>query len=260
MNERLKAYLAARDYEQIADGAVRWIREWFAANGSASPAVIGISGGKDSSTVAALCSEALGRERVLGVLMPNGMQPDIDVSRKLVETLGIRSVEVNIEGAYRAAREAVTGAEIVPGGGKLAFSRQAQINLGPRLRMTTLYAVSQCVNGRVSNNSNRSECYVGYSTRYGDSAGDFSPLMNLTVTEVRLIGRILGLPAEFVDKAPSDGLSGRTDEDALGFSYETLDTWILTGRCDDAQALEKIERRHRGNLFKLQPMPAYVLP
>lgn len=249
MNDILGKYIATHDYYKVTEDAVSWIRDWFRVNGPDSPAVIGISGGKDSTVTAALCKEALGAERVLGVMMPNGVQPDIDVSRRVIETLGIPSVEINIQNAYKGVMDAVLGAD-------LSLSRQAEINLGPRLRMATLYAVSQCVNGRVSNNSNRSERYVGYSTRYGDSVGDFAPLANLTVTEVRTVGAVLGIPSEFVQKAPSDGLSGHTDEDALGFTYDALDTWILTGT-GDPDILERIEKKHKANAFKLEPMPEF---
>ena len=251
MNEKLRAYLACRDYDTITRGCVEWIRSWFAENGPASPAVIGISGGKDSSVVAALCREALGRDRVFGVLMPNSVQPDIHVSRLLVEHLDIPHAEVNIAESVLGVRNSVLAAG-------LAFTDQMTINLPPRIRMTTLYAVSQCMNGRVSNNCNRSENYVGYSTVFGDAAGDFSPLANLTVTEVKQVGRCLGLPEMFVEKPPSDGLTDRTDEDNFGFTYEDMDTYILTGFCPDEEIRERIDRRHKANLFKLRPMPEYV--
>jgi len=270
MNERLSRYLEQRDYEALTQRLVEWIRDWFRANGPESPAVIGISGGKDSSVAAALCREALGRDRVFGVMMPNGVQPDIDVSEDLIRTLGIPGGTVNIQDAYLGVKYAIeTGLapkrdEAVSGRAEaeppvFGLSRQAEINLGPRLRMATLYAVSQCMNGRVSNTSNRSEAYVGYSTRWGDAVGDFAPLLNLTVAEVRIVGRILGLPARFVEKAPSDGLSGKTDEDALGFTYEALDTYILTGFCDDPAVKEAIDRRHAANRFKLEPMPMFEI-
>ena len=267
MNERLAEYLDRRDYEAMTGRLVGWIRDWFRANGPDSPAVIGISGGKDSSVVAALCKEALGRDRVFGVMMPNGEQADIEVSKDLMRTLGIPGGTVNIQNGYLGLQHAIeTGlAPKRPDGDAcrcgepelFGLSRQASINLGPRLRMATLYAVSQCINGRVVNTSNRSEAYVGYSTRWGDSVGDLAPLINLTVAEVRIVGRILGLPGRFVEKAPSDGLSGRTDEDALGFTYEALDTYILTGVCDDPTVKEAIDRRHAANLFKLEPIPAF---
>lgn len=250
MNEALENYLSGRDYRRIAEQSVEFVRDWFAENGRDARAVIGISGGKDSSVVAAICVRALGKERVLGVLMPRGEQPDIDVSRRLVEFLGIESHEINIADGYEAVTRAITEQGV-------GLSRQAQINLSPRLRMSVLYAVSQCVNGRVSNNGNASERYVGYFTKYGDGAGDFAPLANLTVTEVKLVGRCLGLPEEFIEKPPADGLTGLTDEDNLGFSYEALDTYILTGICPDEGMKARIDAKHAANAFKLRPIPAF---
>ena len=236
--------------EKVKNDIVKWIQDWFEENGRGCKAVVGLSGGKDSSVVAALCVEALGRDNVFGVLMPNGEQFDIDVSHKLVEHLGIESAVINIKDAY----EGVVG-EMMKRFGK--FEGQAKVNLPPRLRMSVLYAVSQTVNGRVANTCNLSEDWVGYSTRYGDCAGDFSPLSNLTVQEVKAVGRTLGLPAMFVDKVPIDGLCGRTDEDNLGFTYDVLDRYIREGICEDQQIREKIDRMHRMNLFKLQLMPSF---
>ncbi len=236
--------------DKVKDDIVRWIREWFETNGKDCRAVVGLSGGKDSSVVAALCVEALGRERVLGVLMPNGEQFDIDVSHKLAEHLGIESMVVNIKDAY----EGIVG-ELKKHFD--AFEGQAKVNLPPRLRMAALYAVSQSVNGRVANTCNLSEDWVGYATRYGDGAGDFSPLSNLTVQEVKAVGRSLGLPDMFVEKVPIDGLCGLTDEDNLGFTYAVLDRYIREGVCEDEETKKKIDRMHKANLFKLQPMPVF---
>ncbi len=251
MNQYLENYLKERDYNLIAYKAVQFVREWFEKNGPDAPAVIGISGGKDSSVTAAICAKALGRDRVMGVMMPNNSQSDIDVSRRLVEYLGIPHTEINIKDGYDGIMNSISAAGFDP-------SEQARINLGPRVRMALLYAVSQSINGRVSCNGNRSERYVGYFTSYGDGAGDFSLLANLTVHEVRAVGTALGLPDEFVYKAPADGLSGKTDEDRLGFTYETLDTYILTGRCDDAEAKAKIDAKHKANLFKLSPITQFT--
>ena len=237
------------DAVQIKDRCVAWIRQFFAENGKDCTAVIGISGGKDSSVVAVLCVEALGKDRVIGVLMPQGVQPDIGASRQLVAHLGIRSYEINIGAAVQAVLESFPE--------NLEASRQTAINLPPRIRMSTLYAVSQSVNGRVANTCNYSEDYVGYSTRYGDMAGDFSPLGKLTVTEVKAIGHALGLPEELVEKEPSDGLTGKTDEDNLGFTYAALDAYIRTGVCDDPEIKAKIDQKHSANLFKLLPMPTF---
>ncbi|MBQ2824628.1 MAG: NAD(+) synthase, partial [Clostridia bacterium] len=228
---------------------VNWIRDFFEVNGKGCPAVLGISGGKDSSVVAALCVEALGKDRVVGVLMPNGEQSDIDMAKLLVEHLGIKHYIINIKDAVEGVKNAM------PEGFEL--SKQSLINIPPRIRMSTVYAVSQSLNGRVANTCNLSEDYVGYSTRYGDSVGDFSPLSKLTVTEVKAIGRELKLPEVLVDKVPSDGLTGKTDEDNLGFTYAVLDKYIRTGEIEDMEAKEKIDRLNKMNKFKLELMPMF---
>lgn len=233
--------------EKVKNECVQWIRDFFEESGKGCNAVIGISGGKDSSVVAALCVEALGNDRVIGVLMPNGVQADIDMAKLLVEHLGIKHYIVNIKDAM----------EGIVGSFPFELSKQSRENLPPRIRMATLYAVSQSHNGRVANTCNLSEDWVGYSTRYGDSVGDFSPCSNLTVQEVKAIGRLLGLPDVLVDKVPIDGLCGRTDEENLGFTYAELDRYIREGIIDDAEKKENIDRRHRNNLFKLQLMPSF---
>ena len=233
--------------EKTKDGCVRWIRRFFEKNGKGCNAVVGISGGKDSSVVAALCAEALGRDRVIGVLMPMGEQHDIDMAELLVRHLGIRSYTVNIKEAVEAVKGSIP----------FELSKQSRENLPPRIRMSVLYAVSQSNNGRVANTCNLSEDWVGYSTRYGDAAGDFSPCSHLTVQEVKAVGRVLGLPTVLVDKPPEDGLCGRTDEDNLGFTYAELDRYIREGVIDDPEKKKNIDRRHEMNLFKLKMMPSY---
>lgn len=240
------------DVKKATNDCVQWIKDFFEKNGKDCMAVVGISGGKDSSVVAALCVEALGKDRVFGVLMPQGEQPDIDYSRMLVDHLGIDSCVVNIGNAVRTLKH-----EIKPQLGD-RWSKQTSTNLPARIRMTTLYAVSQTVNGRVANTCNLSEDWVGYATRYGDAAGDFSPLSQLTVTEVKAIGRELGLPSELVDKTPTDGLCGKTDEDNLGFTYAELDAYIRDGIEPNEEVKAKIDSMHEKNLFKLQPMPSFV--
>lgn len=236
--------------DKVKDDIVKWIRDWFSENGKGCKAVVGLSGGKDSSVVAALCVAALGKTRVLGVMMPNGEQFDIDVSHKLAEHLGIESIVVNIKDAYDGViRELSKHFD--------SFEGQAKVNLPPRLRMAALYAVSQSVNGRVANTCNLSEDWVGYATKFGDGAGDFSPLSKLTVQEVKAVGRACGLPDLFVEKVPIDGLCGLTDEDNLGFTYAVLDRYIREGVCEDAAIKERIDRLHQMNLFKLQPMPVF---
>ena len=237
------------DAVKVKDACVLWIREFFENNGKGCNAVLGISGGKDSSVAAALCVEALGKDRVIGVLMPSGVQHDIDAAYMLVNHLGIKHYEINIKDAVEGIKSAIAPA--------LELSVQSNTNLPPRIRMATLYAVSQSVNGRVVNTCNLSEDWVGYSTRYGDAAGDFSPMSLLTVQEVKEIGRVIGLPDELVDKTPIDGLQGKTDEDNLGFTYAVLDRYIRTGEIDDMKTKERIDYLHRINQFKLQLMPVF---
>ena len=235
------------DAKTVKDQCVRWIQEFFRQNGPDCNAIVGISGGKDSSVVAALCVEALGKERVIGVLMPCGQQHDIDMAQLLVNHLGIKHYIINIQAAVEAMKAAMP----------FELSTQSKTNLPPRIRMTTLYAVAQSHNGRVANTCNLSEDWVGYSTRYGDAAGDFSPCSLLTVQEVKAIGRVLGLPEVLVEKVPIDGLCGKTDEENLGFRYAELDRYIRTGEIDDPEKKAKIDRLHQLNQFKLELMPAF---
>ena len=238
------------DAAKVKCEAVAWIRGWFEKNGKGCKAVVGISGGKDSSVAAALCVEALGKDRVIGVLMPNGEQSDIAMSRLLVAHLGIEHYVVNIHDGYQGLLGEVRQA-------LGTVSRDTEINLAPRLRMSTLYAVAQSRNGRVANTCNLSEDWVGYSTRYGDSAGDFSPLSMLCVREVKALGRELGLPECLVEKVPIDGLCGQTDEEKLGFTYATLDAYIRDGIEPDADTKARIDRLYELNRFKVRFMDVF---
>lgn len=225
-----------------------WIKEWFDENGPKASAVIGISGGKDSTIIANLLVKALGKDRVVGVMMPNGVQADISDSQKVIDALGIKSYTVNIEDAYNGLIRQLDNP-----------TSDTKINIGPRLRMTTLYAIAQSLpnGGRVCNTCNASEDYVGYSTKYGDAAGDFSPCSDYLVTEMLQIGDELGLPYDLVHKTPSDGLCGKTDEDNLGFTYAELDNYIQTGEIDSIEKKNLIDRKHKMNLHKLRLMPKY---
>ena len=242
--------------EKATEGIIKWIQKWFEINGKGCNAVIGISGGKDSTVCAGLLVKALGKDRVIGVLMPNGAQADINDSYKVCEVLGINKYVINIDQAYRHILRAI-------GFNLIDVSRQTEENLPPRLRMSVLYAVSQSVNGRVCNTCNLSEDWVGYSTRYGDSVGDFSPLSNYTVTEVKEIGHYLGLPSELVDKTPIDGLCGKSDEENLGFTHAELDQYIRNGILPSPKIKKIIDDRHVKNAFKLclmQVAPQYGYP
>lgn len=234
------------DAKKVKDACVQWIKDWFDMNGKGCNAVVGISGGKDSSVVAALCVEALGKDRVIGVLMPNGEPIDEDATR-LIKHLGINYLIIDIFDTVFSLQRTLA----------FQLTEQSKINLPPRIRMSALYMVSQSSNSRVANTCNLSEDWIGYSTRYGDSVGDFSPLSRLTVTEVKAIGYELGLPRELIEKVPSDGLCGKTDEDNFGFTYAVLDRYIREGICEDEAIKAKIDAMHKRNLFKLQPMPVF---
>ncbi len=238
--------------EKVIEDITEWIKIYFEENGTPdTKAVLGISGGKDSSIAAALCVKALGKDRVIGVLMPQGEQADIDCSRKLVEFLGIENYTINIGSTVNALLDEISA--------DMTLTRQAEINTPARIRMTTVYAVAACMNGRVVNTCNLSEDWIGYSTKFGDSAGDFSPLSDLTVTEVVKIGDALGLPYELVHKVPIDGLSGKTDEENFGFTYEILDKYIRgeIDLADNPELKAKIDSMNARNQHKLKLMPKF---
>ena len=232
---------------------VDWIKHYFIRNGADSKAIIGISGGKDSTIAAALCVKALGPDRVIGVLMPHGKQEDIEDARKVCNILGIQSVEINIGETCLCLYEAInTGCDYE---NSVSANKAVTTNLPARIRMTTLYAMAAELGGRVCNTCNRSENYVGYSTKYGDHAGDFSPLGNYTVRELLAIGDALDLPHDLVHKTPSDGMCGSSDEDNLGFTYEELDAYLLEGIAPAYESLKLIEQAHTRNMHKLINIP-----
>ena len=232
---------------------IQWIKDYFETNGKGCKAVVGISGGTDSSVVAALLVKALGKENVIGIMMPNGVQHDIDVSLALVKLLYIPHYTINIASPVNAMKEEIEKVTGIDTSDKPIY----YTNTPARIRMSVLYGVSALIGGRVANTCNLSEDYVGYSTKFGDAAGDFSPISSFTKTEVRELGRELGLPKEFVEKIPEDGMSGLSDEEKLGFTYAELDRYIRTGEIDDLAKKEKIERLHKANLHKILPMPRY---
>ena len=236
-----------------SEKVIEWIKQYFKDNGKDCNAIIGISGGCDSSVTTALLVKALGKDRVIGVLMPNGDQYDIDCSYQLVKFLDIKHYVININKPYLELTNEIDT--------KLKIDSKLydiyRTNTPSRLRMATLYGISGLFNGRVANTCNLSEDYVGYSTKFGDSAGDFSPISNFTKTEVRELGEELGLPKNLIYKVPEDGMSFKSDEEKLGFTYEVLDKYIRTGEIDDLKIKEKIDKMHLANLHKIKLMPSY---
>lgn len=236
---------------------IAWIKEWFEQNGPNCNAVLGISGGKDSTICAKLCVEALGADRVIGILMPNGEQKDIDYSYKVCETLGIKYFVHNINTTVGSVLNNIIENQLI-------ISEQTTINLPARIRMSTLYAYSQSLNGQVVNTCNLSEEMVGYSTRWGDSVGDFSPLGNLTVTEILEIGDYLGLPKELVHKTPIDGLNIKedgsyvTDEDNLGVTYAEIDSYLGVNPMPiNNTTWNKVDDLVHKSSFKRKPIPTF---
>ena len=244
------------DVEKVTGDCIQWIKDWFEKNGPGCNAVIGISGGKDSTIVTKLCVEALGADRVIGVMMPNGVQKDISDSIRICKLIGIKNYTINIENSVNSILKEMNESGI-------EITEQTKTNLPARIRMSTLYAVSQSNNGRVSNNCNKSEDTMGYSTRYGDAAGDFSPLSELTTVEIVEIGDYLGLPYDLVHKTPIDGLNTNadgsyvTDEQSMGVSYDDIHKYVRMRNELSQETIDYISGREKKNLFKLQLMPKF---
>lgn len=264
---------------------VNWIKEYAKAS-NLRGVVIGVSGGKDSAVVAALCCEALGKHNVFGVLMPNNVQSDISDSKEVVEFLGIKNVTINIGSAYKelvsTINDSMSGSIFEPDSKIKKLDKESnqahdflndktKTNIPPRLRMTTLYAVAQELGYRVAGTGNRSEAYVGWFTKWGDGAHDFNPIAHLTTEQVINVGIELGLPEHLVKKTPADGLTGKSDEDNLGFTYKKLNDFILKSELkstyvgdndeesiDDVVVKLKIEKLHKISAHKREPVPNMI--
>lgn len=250
------------DAEFYKDSVIDWIKNWFEnRSGNARGIVIGISGGKDSTVAAALCAKAIGKDKVLGVLMPNGEQKDIEDSIEICEHLGISYRVVNIRPVYDAIYNMIRYSKNYMANENIdsffPLSNHTLTNIPPRIRMTTLYAIGQEMGYRVCGTGNASEAYVGYFTKWGDGAHDFNPIANFTTDEVVALGHALGLPSHLVDKIPSDGLCGKTDEDNLGFTYKELNAYLHGNEIVDKEIVEKIEKLHIYNLHKRDPIPRF---
>ena len=238
------------DAKKVKEQLIEGIRDWFEKNGKGCNAVIGLSGGKDSTIVAKLCVEALGADRVIGVGIPDKGQ-GLNEADAIAEWMGITFKQIRIDYLSDAIRKLL----------KISSTKitdQADMNVPPRLRMLMLYAISQSCNGRVIGTCNASENYIGYFTKYGDGASDFEPIADLTVHELYQIGDELGIPKKWTYKTPDDGLPHSCPDDEkfekMGFNYEKLDNYLRLGTSGDEVADKAIEKMHQQNLFKLNPV------
>ena len=241
------SFNAEKAYKQLVD----WIKEYFAGQGEDTIAVLGMSGGKDSLIAAKLCADAIGSHRVLGVMMPNVVQSDIQDAIDTINYLGINGMRINIGDMCQAQYNELerNSIELTP---------LITTNVPARMRMVTLYSVAAANHGRVVCTSNESETYIGYSTKWGDGVGDFAPLKGLVVREILAIGEYLGLPDRFLYKEPADGMTGKTDQDILGFTYEELDSYIRDKKVPEkVETLRKIKERHRGCHHKRGHVPVF---
>lgn len=229
------------DVKKIID----FIKDYFQKNSWAKGAVIGMSGGKDSLIVAKLCVEALGKDRVLGVIMPNGQMTDLSDAIDSCKLLGI---DYNIVDISKSYNEILSSAKTVLDDKHIPLNSVTSINIAPRVRTATLYAIGASMDYLVANTSNLSEAMVGYTTKWGDNVGDFGVIANFTKSEVCEIGLLLGLPERLVHKVPSDGLSGKSDEEKLGFAYKNLDEFIRQGKLSFDH--DKILRMHKNSEHK----------
>jgi NAD+ synthase len=236
------------DIKKQTENCIAWIQDYFDnKSGNAKGVIVGISGGKDSAVVVGLLCKAIGKEKVFGVLIPNGEQKDIEDSKKICKCLGIRYLIVNIENVYEEIIDSIY----------IELTDQSKINIPARIRMTILYAIGSTMNYRICGTGNASEAYVGYCTKYGDSACDFNPIANFITDEVIAIGDYLGLPYDIVHKTPCDGLCGKSDEDNLGFTYAELNEYINTGKCINENIKTKIDNMHIYSRHKFDYIPTY---
>ena len=238
-----------------AENAIEWIKQYVEKAG-AKGIVIGNSGGKDSATVLAMATRAIGKERVIAVSMPcYSNKNDFEDAKLVADTFGVRFLTVNLSDCYQQMEEEIHSELNKIGIEEL--SKEATINIKPRLRMTTLYGIAQTLDYLVIGTGNLCESMVGYTTKWGDSASDFNPIGNFTVDEVLQIGRYLGVPEKILKKAPDDGLGGQTDEEKMGITYKQIAEMIETGDTDDEWAKQEILKRFQSSKHKRELVPVY---
>jgi NAD+ synthase len=229
-----------------------WIKD-YVASAHSKGVVLGMSGGKDSLIVAKLCINALGNQNVFGVIMPNGEMKDFSDAQKTCELLEMPYTVINIADAYDSVIEN-TKKVLEPM--QKQISSVSLVNTAPRIRMTTLYSIAASLGYLVANTSNLSEAMTGYTTKWGDNVGDFAPIANFTKTEVCKMGELLGLPYDLVFKKPSNGLTGKTDEDNMGITYDELDLYIREGKIpqnyERIQKLFNISNHKRNGIAKFE--------
>lgn len=241
--------------EEETNNIIKWIKEYIKQSG-AKGVVVGNSGGKDSSTVIALATKAIGKENVITIGMPClSNDNDLEDARLVSETFNVPILEIDLSSTYNELEDKINK-ELIKNNLSNEISKEGKINIRPRLRMTTLYGVAQTLGYLVAGTGNKSEAFVGYTTKWGDSSSDFNPIANFTVEEVLQIGKYLGVPNKIITKAPNDGLEGKTDEEKMGVTYKQIAEYMETGKTD-IEVIEKIEKLHKISEHKRNPIPEY---
>lgn len=236
------------------ENAIKWIKE-FVKTTKAKGVVVGNSGGKDSATVIAMATRALGKENVLTVAMPcNSIKEDLEDAKLVSDTFGVEFISVDLSNTYNELETTISDALE-----KNDLNEESKINMKPRIRMTTLYTIAQSLGYLVIGTGNLSERMVGYTTKWGDSASDFNPIANFTALEVLEIGKYLGVPDKIINKAPSDGLSGKSDEEKMNVTYKQIEEYIETGKTDSNDAMEIIKKMNEFSKHKRSLVPVYEI-
>lgn len=234
-----------------AENAIDWIKE-YVQNVGAEGIVVGNSGGKDSATVIAMSTKALGKDKVITVAMPcNSNNTDFEDAQLVANKFSVPLIKIDLTNTYTELENTINDSI------KEKLSKDAKINIKPRLRMTTLYGIAQSLNYLVIGTGNLSEAMVGYTTKWGDNASDFNPIANFTVSEVITIGKYLGVPDKIINKAPNDGLGNQTDEEKMGITYKQIEEYIETGKTD-ISVMEKIEKKNKSSKHKRETIPTYT--